>query len=243
MTNLMKFEDVELAVIDRGGQPWFTAGDVASALGYDDQRHVNRLYARNADEFTDSMSTIVKLPTAYGEMRGQIDPASVGNRLLDVRVFSLRGAHLVAMLARTPRARAFRAWALDLIEAELAQLRDPGRGRDAVTARIARALYLDKPDLRSDSERFSMRDPGAAAAALRQLSAQLASAEASRDAILRRMALDEGDGPRIDLRTAAAFNLARLAVEQAAIEDLTTRLRAVAAHVAPVSAPAALPEA
>jgi hypothetical protein len=88
-----------------------------------------------------------------------------------------------------------------------------------------------------------MRDPGAAAAALRQLSAQLASAEASRDAILRRMALDEGDGPRIDLRTAAAFNLARLAVEQAAIEDLTTRLRAVAAHVAPVSAPAALPEA
>lgn len=230
MNDIMKFDDVELAVIDRNGQPWFTAGDVAAALGYSGAGKVMQLYARNADEFTDSMAGVLKLRTPCG-------PDGRGGGLQDVRVFSLRGAHLVAMLARTPRARAFRAWALDLIEAELAQLRDPGRGRDAVTARIARALYLDKPDLRTETERFAMRDAGAAASALRQLSAQLASAEAARDAILRRMALDEGDGPRIDLRAAAAFNLARLAVEQAAVEDLTNRLRAVAAHVAPVALP------
>jgi prophage antirepressor-like protein len=35
-----------------------------------------------------------------------------------VRVFSLRGAHLIAMLARTPVAKAFRRWVLDVLEKE-----------------------------------------------------------------------------------------------------------------------------
>ena len=35
---------------------------------------------------------------------------------ITVRIFSLRGAHLVAMFARTQKAQSFRVWVLDLIE-------------------------------------------------------------------------------------------------------------------------------
>lgn len=34
-----------------------------------------------------------------------------------MRIFSLRGAHLVAMFARTPKAKAFRRWVLDVLDA------------------------------------------------------------------------------------------------------------------------------
>jgi prophage antirepressor-like protein len=33
-----------------------------------------------------------------------------------VRIFSLRGAYLLGMLARTPKAEAFRRWVLDVLE-------------------------------------------------------------------------------------------------------------------------------
>ena len=36
--------------------------------------------------------------------------------LQQVRVFSLRGAHLLGMLARTEKAKEFRRWVLDVIE-------------------------------------------------------------------------------------------------------------------------------
>lgn len=245
MNDLIRFEDVELAVIDRDGQRWLAAADIAAALGYGRADKVTHLYTRNAGEFSEAMTCVLKVRTQGGlepqngvaapDLRAQSGHAATDQRR-DVRVFSLRGAHLVAMLARTPRARAFRAWALDLIEAELATLRDPGRGRDAVTARLARALYLDGPQLATETEMLAERDPAAAALALRHLSSCLRDAEASRDAVLRRMALDEGDGPRIDLRTAASHNLARLTIEQRAIEDLTDRIRRVAGLLAPEGA-------
>lgn len=34
----------------------------------------------------------------------------------ETRIFSLRGCHLLAMFARTPVAKAFRRWVLDVIE-------------------------------------------------------------------------------------------------------------------------------
>ena len=49
------------------------------------------------------MSTILKLKAVDGKMR-------------DVRVFSLRGCHLLAMFSKTPVAKEFRRWVLDLIE-------------------------------------------------------------------------------------------------------------------------------
>ncbi len=38
----------------------------------------------------------------------------------DSRVFSLRGAHLIAMFARTPKAKEFRRWVLDILDREVA---------------------------------------------------------------------------------------------------------------------------
>lgn len=43
-----------------------------------------------------------------------------GNSGKDVHVFSLRGAHLIAMFARTPIAKEFRKWVLDVLDKELA---------------------------------------------------------------------------------------------------------------------------
>jgi len=42
------------------------------------------------------------------------------SRRMKVRVFSLRGAHLIAMFARTPVAKEFRRWVLDILDREVA---------------------------------------------------------------------------------------------------------------------------
>lgn len=60
------------------------------------------LYDRNADEFTDSMTALVELDTEGGKQK--------------VRIFSLRGCHLLGMLSRTKIAKEFRKWVLDVLE-------------------------------------------------------------------------------------------------------------------------------
>jgi hypothetical protein len=53
------------------------------------------------------MTALVKLPTGGGEQ--------------ETRIFSLRGAHLLGMFARTPIAADFRRWVLDILDKETAQ--------------------------------------------------------------------------------------------------------------------------
>lgn len=84
-----------------------TATELGRALGYKDEKSVQRLYRRNADEFTDAMTGVVNMTTPSGCQR--------------VRVFSLRGAHLVAMFAKTKMAKAFRRHVLDFLDAESAK--------------------------------------------------------------------------------------------------------------------------
>ena len=81
---------------------WIRSSELAKALGYSDDRKVGVLYARHKDEFSNNMSVVLNLSTTD-------IPAMT-------RIFSLRGCHLVAMLARTPIAKAFRKWVLDVIE-------------------------------------------------------------------------------------------------------------------------------
>lgn len=133
MSEVLIFEDAELAVIHRNGERWLTARDIAAALGYADGRKVIKIYDRSADEFSEAMTCIVKLTVQsgqtehpYGDLRAQTGDAGADLRpqteaagptqRRDVRVFSLRGAHLIAMLARTDRAKAFRRWVLDLLD-------------------------------------------------------------------------------------------------------------------------------
>ncbi|QPL46475.1 Bro-N domain-containing protein [Halomonas sp. A40-4] len=98
----MVFEGTEVELITQGNEVWVTASNLGRALGYANGKAVQRIYTRNKDEFTDTMSGVVNLTTPTGTQ--------------GVRVFSLRGAHLIAMLARTKKAKAFRRWVLDILD-------------------------------------------------------------------------------------------------------------------------------
>lgn len=99
----MVFDGTQIDLITRDGEAWVTASNLGQALGYKDSKAVQRIITRNQDEFSDTMSGVVNLTTPFGEQA--------------VRVFSLRGAHLVAMFARTDKAKAFRRWILDVLDA------------------------------------------------------------------------------------------------------------------------------
>lgn len=102
--NALAFQSTTFEVVDQQGQPWLRAREIAAALGYADEDAISRIYARRSDEFTSSMTCTVKL-TVQGQDR-------------EVRIFSLRGAHLLAMFARTKIAKDFRRWVLDVLEKE-----------------------------------------------------------------------------------------------------------------------------
>jgi hypothetical protein len=105
--NALTFQDTAFEVIERAGQPWLRGLQVASALGYENPTaDILNLYTRNADEFTDSMTALVELDTAGGKQQ--------------VRIFSLRGAHLLGMFARTAKAAEFRRWVLDVLDHQAA---------------------------------------------------------------------------------------------------------------------------
>ncbi|MGF2653755.1 BRO-N domain-containing protein [Serratia marcescens] len=91
------------------GQLWFESADIAKALGYAHVRSITGLYANYTKEFSEGMSLIIDSMT---------NGINNSLRKIKVRIFSLRGVHLIAMLARTPVAEEFRKWVLDLIEKE-----------------------------------------------------------------------------------------------------------------------------
>lgn len=109
MSQSLCFNDFTFSPVTRDNQPWFRSSELARALGYSDDRKVSRLYDRNSDEFTPEMTQLVEI-VDVPEM------GTTGNLLTKTRIFSLRGCHLLAMFARTPVAKAFRKWCLDVIE-------------------------------------------------------------------------------------------------------------------------------
>jgi len=99
----LTFQNTQFDVVDQSGQPWLRGLQIASALGYKNpSTDIANLYDRNADEFTDSMTALVELDTEGGKQK--------------VRIFSLRGCHLLGMLSRTKIAKEFRKWVLDILE-------------------------------------------------------------------------------------------------------------------------------
>ncbi|BCB06798.1 hypothetical protein HHSLTHF2_06880 [Vreelandella venusta] len=99
----MVFEGSEIELITRDGEVWARGVQIAHALGYRDESAISRIYARNKDEFSDTMTCTVKLTDQNGQRK-------------TTRIFSLRGAHLLAMFARTKKAKAFRRWVLDILD-------------------------------------------------------------------------------------------------------------------------------
>ena len=71
--------------------------------------------------FHGAISLIVTLNfSCYQTMSQVIESVTSGNYRKKVRVFSLRGAHLIAMFARTDVAKEFRRWVLDILDREVA---------------------------------------------------------------------------------------------------------------------------
>lgn len=98
MTDLVaRFEDVDMAILDKDGQRWVTAKQLAEALGYDDHRALIRLIDRHPEEFKDK-TLVVKLTTSHTNSPGDM-------------IINYFGVIRVGMLSDAPRAPRFRDWA------------------------------------------------------------------------------------------------------------------------------------
>lgn len=86
---------------------WLTSSEIANALQYKSAKSVTNLFNQNSGEFTSGMTQVIESVTS-------------GNYRKKVRVFSLRGAHLIAIFARTDVAKEFRRWVLDILDREVA---------------------------------------------------------------------------------------------------------------------------
>ena len=108
----LNFHGVSLSPVDSVSGVWLTSSDIAKALGYASSKSVSTIYSRNSDDFASSMSMVIKMKTI-----------GINNNLREksVRVFSLRGCHLIAMFATTDKAKEFRRWVLDILDREVAK--------------------------------------------------------------------------------------------------------------------------
>lgn len=104
--NDLKFNDHQFAVIEREGKTWLSATDIARALGYARSDQVSRIFERHEREFSHSMTMIYQTVSL-----GMAAPP------VDIRLFSLRGAHLIGMFSRTSKGEEFRKWVLDQLDA------------------------------------------------------------------------------------------------------------------------------
>lgn len=102
MTNELTFKSHILTPIIINNLPYLGILQIGVALGYAKPNLALKIYNSHADEFTPDMSFLTTVDTAGGKQQ--------------VRVFSLRGCHLLAMFSKTPVAKEFRRWVLDLIE-------------------------------------------------------------------------------------------------------------------------------
>ena len=115
----LSFGGHAIKTIQRDSQTWMSATEIGRALEYaNPEKAVANLFSARADEFTSMMTKVFKVATAGGKQA--------------IRFFSLRGAHLLAMFARTDKAKAFRVWVLDILDREVADLRAKAADRAAL---------------------------------------------------------------------------------------------------------------
>lgn len=104
----LSFNDVKLEAIQQDNSIWLGATQIGLALGYaNPETAITKLYNRNSDEFRNDMTKLVEMNTSGG--------------LQKIRIFSLRGCHLIGFLAKTAIAKQFRKWALDVLDKEVGQ--------------------------------------------------------------------------------------------------------------------------
>lgn len=105
----LAFNGVNLNPVEREGQIWMTSADLAKALGYSSTKSITNLFNANKDEFTSGMTMVIDSVT---------NGINDSKRKMAVRIFSLRGCHLIALFSRTKIAKSFRVWVLDILDRE-----------------------------------------------------------------------------------------------------------------------------
>lgn len=128
----ISFEKTELKITDRNGQPWLAASELAKALSYSRPDKVTEIYSRNKDEFSCEMTETLKM--GVSEENKDLQKT--------VRIFSPRGCHLIAMFARTEKAKAFRKWVLDVLDG----IEDSKPVRKTKPKALPNGLTLDQQD-------------------------------------------------------------------------------------------------
>ncbi|EGZ5754111.1 Bro-N domain-containing protein [Salmonella enterica] len=129
--SVYNFHGVNLIPVKDVAGIWLTSADIAKALGYKSTKSISNLFTQYEDEFSQGMAMVIESVT---------NGINGSTRRMKVRVFSLRGAHLIAMFARTPVAKEFRRWVLDILDREV----DPS-GADRLPTKFHQRvmLYLD----------------------------------------------------------------------------------------------------
>lgn len=112
MTTQLAFHEIKFNPIVHNNQVFLTSKELAAALKYATTKSVTDIYNNNSDEFTQGMSLVVESTT---------NGINGSQRRIKVIVFSLRGAHLIAMFARTEVAKEFRKWVLDILDHEVSK--------------------------------------------------------------------------------------------------------------------------
>lgn len=102
MSDKLVFKGKEIVPFDNGdGKVWFSSTQMASLLEYKKEKSVTNLYNANKDEFSDDMTMVTETMT---------NGINNSLRKKKVRIFSVRGAHLIGMLADTDVAKALRRY-------------------------------------------------------------------------------------------------------------------------------------
>lgn len=112
MKNQLAFRNTKFNPVIHNNQIWLTGKELAQALNYKNTKSIANLFNENEDEFTPAMSLVIESVT---------NGINGSQRRIKVRVFSLRGAHLIAMFARTEVAKEFRKWVLDILDHEVSK--------------------------------------------------------------------------------------------------------------------------
>jgi prophage antirepressor-like protein len=131
----LSFNGNDLNPVEREGQIWMTSADLAKALGYSRVDNISKIFNRNKEEFTSAMTLNVNMGVkGFGN----------GNSIKAVRIFSLRGCHMIAMFARTDIAKSFRKWVLDILDREVSTpaINQPPATTDADWVRYARSMTI-----------------------------------------------------------------------------------------------------
>lgn len=202
----LSFNGVTLTPVHHNSQIHLTSTELAKALGYADVRSITNIYNRNQDEFASGMTEVIKLITSNNS----------NNLQTSTRIFSLRGCHLIAMFARTPVAKEFRKWVLDILDREV--------GEPVMTAHAPTSPRLRPADYTAIKQAvhhigFGMKFSDAAVHAIYARLRQLCEVSSVADLRYEHLSIIQNELYRID-RTLAPYKKMRSETEKQLIRRI-----------------------